>query len=508
MERGSNTARLLGVLALTVGALLLRLDTEPRVAFHSDEYLTMYRSLLISQGDLFLQSDPSQKPPLFYLANAALFKLFGPNHEIPQVISIAASVAAVPLTAALVTALGGGILATLLGAALVALSPFQIAFSSTAFLDPTMISLGVGGVLLFVRRRFFWAGVFLGLAFSIKQQAALFLPACLFLLPLRAITRPDLLAGAGGLAIVILALLGWSAGSGGVEWPHFVSGQISNEQAQIGEALLINPFTEGIGAWISRLVDWSRFIVLFFGPFTVPALCLAAVAAFLRGDSARYQLTRLLLLCLTFLLFLVVVRFRIVDRYVLILLPFLAVVISLGIEGLSLPFVRSRRIVSALLAALLVGSCAVGLGQLGSSFMVVPESEGARPRLIGQYTEGSPITFRAADAIRGELVPGSQILVHPALFAAAVVEFSNAATVRNTEWSLRLPNSSAPFPVFLIWDGKDTRRFNHVSGRLRRAGFRVERLALLEGLLPLTIPNSEKRLEFFAAHPMPVELPP
>ncbi len=499
MERGSNTARLLGVLALTVGALLLRLDTEPRVAFHSDEYLTMYRSLLISQGDLFLQSDPSQKPPLFYLVNAALFKLFGPNHEIPQVISIAASVAAVPLTAALVTALGGGVLATLLGAALVALSPFQIAFSSTAFLDPTMISLGVGGVLLFVRRRFFSAGVLLGLAFSIKQQAALFFPACLFLLPLRAIARRELLAGAGGLAIVILALLGWSAVSGGVEWPHFVSGQISNEQAQIGEALLINPFTEGIGAWISRLVDWSRFIVLFFGPFTVPALCLAAVAAFLRGDSARYQLTRLLLLCLTFLLFLVVVRFRIVDRYVLILLPFLAVVISLGIEGLSLPFVR-RRVVPALLAALLVGSCAVGLGQLGSSFMVVPESEGARPRLIGQYTEGSPITFRAADAIRGELVPSSQILVHPALFAAAVVEFSDAATVRNTEWSLRLPNSSSPFPVFLIWDGKDTKRFARFTDQLQRAGFSVERRHPLDGLPPLTASTSEQRLQFFALH--------
>lgn len=497
VKRRNNTAQLLGVFALAVLALLLRLNTEPRAAFHSDEYLTMYRSLLVSEGDFFLRSDPSQKPPLFYLLNASMFKLFGPSREVPQMISLAASVAAVPLTAALVTALGGGVFATLLGAALVALSPFQIAFSNTAFLDPTMISLGLGGVLLFVQRRFFWAGILLGLAFSTKQQAALFLPACIFLLPIRTITRRELVAGAGGLAIVFLALLGWSAGSGGFELPHFVSGQILNEQAQIGDALLINPFTEGSGAWSSRFVDWSRFVGLFFGPFTAPVICLVAIATLLRSASARCQLARVLLFCLACLLFIVIVRFRIVDRYVLILLPFLAVAISLGVDGLSPPFARSRRVASALFAALIVGSCVVGLKQLGPSFMVVPESAGARPRLIGQYTEGSPVTFRAADAIRSKLAPGAQILVHPALFAAAVVEFSHLATIRSTDWSLRLPTQGVPFHGFLIWDGKDTRRFTRFTNQLAQRDLAIEPLNPLDGLPPISAPNSEQRLQFF-----------
>src|SRR5690606_14501359 len=64
----------------------------------------------------------------------------------------------------------------LLGALLVALSPFDMLFASTAFTDPLLVALLLGAILAAAASRPGVAGVLAGLAWATKQQAILFLP--------------------------------------------------------------------------------------------------------------------------------------------------------------------------------------------------------------------------------------------------------------------------------------------------------------------------------------------
>jgi hypothetical protein len=58
----------------------------------------------------------------------------------------------------------------------VALSPFAILFSATAFTDPLMVALGLGTCVAAARGRSGWAGLLAGLAFATKQTGLAWLP--------------------------------------------------------------------------------------------------------------------------------------------------------------------------------------------------------------------------------------------------------------------------------------------------------------------------------------------
>jgi len=62
-------------------------------------------------------------------------------------------------------------------AAAMALSPFAISFSSTAFLDPLMVMFVLAALVAAARKHFVWAGIWLGLAAATKVQALVFFAA-------------------------------------------------------------------------------------------------------------------------------------------------------------------------------------------------------------------------------------------------------------------------------------------------------------------------------------------
>jgi len=151
-------------------ALLLPLNLLSLQPLHSDEalYATWARQIASGQ-DVWLSHTLIDKPPLYLYITAGAMWLLGPTATAARVPSLLATAAAVLLTFALGRRLYNAA-AGLLAAWLMALSPFVLLFAPTAFTDPLLIALALAGCLAASYRYAAWAGFWLGLAIAAKQQ--------------------------------------------------------------------------------------------------------------------------------------------------------------------------------------------------------------------------------------------------------------------------------------------------------------------------------------------------
>lgn len=165
-----------------LSAVLLPANLLATQRFHHDEALYATWALQITTGaDPWLAYTPIDKPPLFIYAVAGAMELLGATEAAARLPSLLATALTVGLTFWLGCKLygaGTGILA----AWLVALSPFTLLFAPTAFTDPLLVALVMAACLAATHGRAGWAGVALGLAIATKQQAVFFVPLVLGLL--------------------------------------------------------------------------------------------------------------------------------------------------------------------------------------------------------------------------------------------------------------------------------------------------------------------------------------
>jgi hypothetical protein len=188
--------------AILLVALALRLAPWGQNRFLEDEALYAYWGLQIATGaDPMLDDEPVDKPPLYAYTLALSFRLFGHDETAARLPSLLSSVASVALVYALARALsltptaarsplspwgrGAGACpersrrgegTALLAALLLALSPFDVLFASTAFTDPLMVAWVLAALLAAARGRLGAAGLLAGLAAATKQQGLFFLP--------------------------------------------------------------------------------------------------------------------------------------------------------------------------------------------------------------------------------------------------------------------------------------------------------------------------------------------
>lgn len=173
-----RTTVLVLAVALAI-ALLAPLGPLASNRFHRDEAIYSSWGLDIASGrDLLVSGSPVDKPPLFLYTQALSFLIFGPTETAARLPSLVASVISVGLIYALGRSLyGRGV--GLLAAFLLAASPFAILFAPTAFTDPMMVTWVLAGCLAAVRGYWGWSGIFLGLAAITKQQGVFFVPLAL-----------------------------------------------------------------------------------------------------------------------------------------------------------------------------------------------------------------------------------------------------------------------------------------------------------------------------------------
>jgi hypothetical protein len=164
------------LIALLILGVLARVPPIAANRFHPDEALYSDWALRILSGqDTMLSGVPVDKPPLFLYILALAFGLFGPTEAAARLPSLLAGTASIALAYGLGRRLYGTA-AGLVAATLMAASPFNVLFSATAFTDPLMVALVLASCWAVADGRPGLAGVFLGLAEATKQQALFFLP--------------------------------------------------------------------------------------------------------------------------------------------------------------------------------------------------------------------------------------------------------------------------------------------------------------------------------------------
>jgi 4-amino-4-deoxy-L-arabinose transferase-like glycosyltransferase len=320
--------------ALLLLAWALRLPLALGNRFHADEALYAYWGLLIGRGrDPWLAAVPVYKPPLWPYLVAGSQALFGNSEFAVRLPGLAAGLLTIPLVAALSRALYRDRWAAVGAAVGVALSPFAILFSATAFTDAPMVALGLAACVAAARGRLGWAGLLAGLACATKQTGCVWVVLALGMnviqSPKSKARRPDLkpwALGLGSLLIVAGLVYVWDAArvAQGAEgfWGMGITGY--------GGLRLIWPQE----LW-TRLRGWVGLAGNFFVSPVVNGTLLAGSALLVRSATTRRRYTRGALADLTLVSFPMIYAllhwlgaFPVWDRYLLPLVPVLAVLLG------------------------------------------------------------------------------------------------------------------------------------------------------------------------------------
>lgn len=273
-------------------------------SFHIDEALFASWARLISTGrDPFLQTQLVDKPPLLFYLQAVAFRFLRPSEWAARLPNWIGSLVLLPLVYHWVQRAWRDRLAGLIAALLLALSPFAIQFSSSAFTDFLMLVLVIAAL---AQRKSRIAGGLFGLALAVKYQALLLLP--LFL-------RKRV---AWQIAILMLGCV--------AVW-MFASGQTFGGT---GDALLIRGIRP-ISSYELR-PRWQQWQTYLATVFNLPILLLmlpSTVWLFMMPDRNRTIRTQdrlLWLMLLSYFCFHWLLATAVYDRY---MLPFAVLVIVL-----------------------------------------------------------------------------------------------------------------------------------------------------------------------------------
>jgi hypothetical protein len=379
LEKLCPSKRLALPIAILLLAFGLRLAAWNQNRFLEDEALYAYWGLQIATGaDPLLDLEPVDKPPLHPYTLALSFALLGQNETAAQLPSLLASIASIALVYALGQTLYADTRIGLVAALLLALSPFDILFASTAFTDPLMTAIVLAALLAAGKGRLGAAGVLSGLAAATKQQGILFLP---------------LVVGVGLLSSALAAehdqhSSGQSASPAGAvrqriawvwsqEWVRFALGFLMIaagvlwwdlarqqrpgfvEQSFISYGGLGPTQPQALG---ERAVEWLRLIGAFWVSPWFNMLLFGALALWLIGGLAGWWTglskmdLALAVFVTSYLLLHWLVGFQVWDRYLLGLAPLLALLAARAFVALgdTLRRVSQRRIYSIGLGLLLI----------------------------------------------------------------------------------------------------------------------------------------------------------
>lgn len=294
--------------------------------FHQDEALYSYWAVLIASGrDMVLSSVQVDKPPLFLYGLALAFKLLGPSELTARLISEATSIASIGLLYYLASKLYDRPTA-LAATTLMALSPFNILFAPTAFTDPLMVAWVLTALCLATRGRPGWSGIALGLAMATKQQGAFFAPLVIFLNALhsKAASAKGWMRFVFGVLVVMGPTTWWDS----LRW-HIRPSYLERSLTTYGGLAIVEPSKLG-----ERLMDWANVLSYVTASTPLNLLLLIGLPVLLAYDL-RHKEDRKATLDLAlgafvacFLLAHWLLNFNVWDRYLLGIVPLLAMLIA------------------------------------------------------------------------------------------------------------------------------------------------------------------------------------
>lgn len=277
-------------------------------SFYTDEALFASWARLISTGrDPFLQAQLVDKPPLLFYMQVVAFRLLRSSEWAARLPNWIASVALIPLVYRWIVNWWRDCWAGLFAAAMVALSPFAIQFSGTAFTDPLMVTLVVGSLAQSTPNK---RGLLFGLALATKYQAILLLPLVMW-------WRVDWRVVVG----TMIGVAGWM----------WVSGQAFLGS---GDALLIGgirPITSY--ELLPRWQQWQNYLNTVFG---IPILwvfipCTIGIFLSCHSHPRRNSLLILWFNIVLYFCFHWLLATAVYDRYMLPMVVMMAALVGVGV---------------------------------------------------------------------------------------------------------------------------------------------------------------------------------
>lgn len=295
--------------------------------FHADEALyASYARQIAVWNDPLLLTRAVDKPPLLFYTQAIFYPFAGPVEWAARLPSFIASLLLIPLTARLAWRLRQRRATAVLAATIVALAPFAIQFAPSAFLDPLLTTLLTAALLAVVERRAAAAGLLFALAAATKYQAWLFLPLLLAVALRRRWPRRRWIRATGAITAVLLTLLAWQLARAGAPSP------IAAQWANVG-GLALSPLAE-LPARLATILQLAA-------PLAGPLWLLAFLWLLWLRRLPRAQLASLLAaFTLAYIALHLLLDLPLWDRYLLPLLPLLAILLAFALTAGPRPFWR------------------------------------------------------------------------------------------------------------------------------------------------------------------------
>lgn len=355
------------------------------IRFHPDEafFATFARHAAV-QGDWLLPGS-LDKPPLTLYAGALALRLWGVHTDINGVLQLnplqgefalriwgaLLALSLVAVSGRLARQLGLSDRAAMLAMLLLGISPFTLAFGASFFMDVPMLLLVMVSGLLALQERPVWSGIAFGLAVAAKPQAVFMLP----LIVMAALRhRHQILHFLAGLIVPLITLFVWDQAR--PETSIWLQGAANN----IPGEWLADP-----RQWGERLMRWWEYGRWLWGdPLLTAVVLVLAVLGAIRHRWAAICL----LWVIGYTVLHVALQVNIYDRYLLLVLPCLALSAAAAIDVLMRRMLWMRLLLVLLLAGLLGGATRV-LDQL-VPIGGVPESKRAI-HVLADYLNAKPV---------------------------------------------------------------------------------------------------------------------
>jgi 4-amino-4-deoxy-L-arabinose transferase-like glycosyltransferase len=353
------------LMPLLIGAVAVTLRVIPwlnHYPLHRDEALYGSWARLIASGtDPLLLTTWVDKPPLVLYALAGSIRIFGTSELALRLPGMIVSILTVPLLFGFARNVYGLRVAAL-AATLLAVSPFAILFAPTAFTDPWLTLWVIAGAWAALTGRSFLAGLSVGLAIASKQQGLLAVPlvfALLFLPEIAATKRPGgrpaavrfVAEGLLGFVLIFAPMTYWDS----LRWSNRPS--FWDRSLATYGGLSVAP----IQAWPHRAAAWASQLGLLFGYPLLSAIMLTlSVFVGFRGLGLTLKINRgrahmtappglstndsaaalpaaldglLILYMAGYLILHLILTFQTWDRYLLLLVPLVALTAARGISA-------------------------------------------------------------------------------------------------------------------------------------------------------------------------------
>jgi len=371
------------LIAIILLGVAFRLSVFSIHDFHCDEGLHgSYVLDITTKGDWLFRSTDVDRPPVFFCVTALFVKVLGNHVNVVRLPNFMGSIAGIFLIYLICIKLFNRKTA-LWASFLLAVSPYNIVFGPTAFIDVLMAFFILCSFYLLCIDKDFLSGIVFGLALGTKQPAIMAVPVficfsiLLFWKQCRGWANPTPCKSylkkyskwIYGCLIILALVFAWSALC---QRPRFgMLGKAFSHQSSV--------FTLDLENFFERSRQWWQYIKLTFNSIplnilfilSIPLLVYNYIKLFFNIEfKRRFEIIAdiiLILFVYTHILLFVVFQFKIYDRYLLLISPFMVIVFARILDYIIKSTVMRNKFVKTgfILLIILSGFCSTkNIGKL------------------------------------------------------------------------------------------------------------------------------------------------